>query len=105
MYNKIKHDENLNLDGTGLIGYVEITHKDLVDLFEEPCEGDKYKIDAEWLLKTPYGNVSIYNYKDGKNYCGENGTNVENITNWHVGGSNEDSYKFIIEYISKNLKK
>jgi len=102
MDTKIKNDSNLNLDGTGLIGYLEITYQNLVSLFGEPTKGGGYKTDAEWHLKTPNGVISIYNYKDGRNYLGDKGKNAENITDWHVGGSNKEAYDFIVTYIKKS---
>ena len=78
-------------NGTSLRGYVDTSYANLVSLFGEPDEGDEYKVDAEWTLYFADGKgggevVTIYNYKDGKNYCGEEGTEVEDITDWHVGG-------------------
>lgn len=73
---------------TSLQGYVTTTYADLVGCFGEPtCDGDGYKVDAEWIITFADGVVAtIYNYKDGKNYCGEEGLDVEDIREWHVGG-------------------
>lgn len=75
-------------NGTSLKGYVDADYFDLVDCFGTPTsDGDGYKVDAEWLLNFSDGTVAtIYNYKDGMNYCGEAGLPVEDITDWHVGG-------------------
>jgi hypothetical protein len=75
-------------NGTGLQGYVNVDYKTLCKVFgKENCDGDGYKVDAEWLLEFSDGVVAtIYNYKDGKNYNGRAGLAKSNITNWHVGG-------------------
>lgn len=70
-----------------LQGYVTVSYADLIKTFGEPNDtGDDYKTDAQWFFMTDYGAVSIYNYKDGKNYNGETGTDVADITDWHIGG-------------------
>jgi len=43
--------------------------------------------------------ATIYNYKDGKNYLGKEGLEVEEITNWHIGGHNEA----VVGWIKKAL--
>lgn len=75
------------VNGTCLQGYVYANYTDLVECFGQPEEGDGYKVDAEWVLQFSDGVVAtIYNYKDGKNYCGDEGLDVHDITDWHVGG-------------------
>ena len=71
-----------------LQGYIETSYADLVACFGEPnCDGDGYKVDAEWMVKFNNGvYATIYNYKTGKNYLGDEGQAVEDITTWHVGG-------------------
>lgn len=73
---------------TSLEGYIRTSYADLVGCFGEPtCDGDGYKVDAEWVITFADGVVAtIYNYKDGPNYCGADGTPVENIREWHIGG-------------------
>ena len=48
-----------------------------------------FKIDAEWLLKDAsglLGALTVYNYKNGRNYNGAHAAPVEQITDWNVGG-------------------
>lgn len=86
--------------GTGLSGYVFCPYKKLVALLGEPnAEGDGYKTDAEWIVEMNGKVLTIYNYKDGKNYNGRNGLATKNITEWHIG-SKEDVNAEI-----KNLQK
>lgn len=79
-----------NVNGTGLQGYINTSYADLVGCFGEPTyNGDGYKVDAEWAITFADGVVAtIYNWKNGRNYCGHLGLDVENITNWHIGGHN-----------------
>jgi hypothetical protein len=86
--------------GTHLLDEIEIGYDKLVAKLGEPNElNDGYKTDAEWLVYTPVGIATIYNYKDGINYNGTDGTKVEDITNWHIGGYNNA----VVDYIKKIL--
>ena len=77
----------IDTNGTCLQGEITATFKELTDLFGAYTDADGYKVDAEWMVKFDDGTVAtIYNWKNGKNYCGEDGTPVEQITEWHVGG-------------------
>lgn len=77
-----------DINMTSLQGYIEADYDELVACFGEPTsEGDGYKVDAEWELKFADGTVAtIYNWKNGHNYLGEDGLPPECITNWHIGG-------------------
>lgn len=72
---------------SSLQGEVDASYEELCDLFGAPTGGDGYKVDAEWYVKFDDGTVAtIYNWKNGKNYEGENGLDVADIRDWHVGG-------------------
>lgn len=88
--------------GTYLQGEMNISYQNLVNTFGEPNgKTDEYKVDAEWIIQTPAGVATIYNYKTGKNYLGDEGEEVENITDWHIGGKNKE----VVDYILQELKK
>ena len=87
--------------GTSGQGEIDCPYSLLLALFGEPEEGDGYKTQAEWTIATPAGIATIYDWKQGDNYHGEgNGTPVEQITEWSVGGRN----KAVIEWINKAIK-
>jgi len=72
--------------GTCLQGCVDVSYQRLVEVFGRPnYPGDPYKMDAGWLIYSPDGVATIYNYKDGKQYLGAEGQNVADITDWHIG--------------------
>jgi len=55
---------------------------------------NNFKSDVQWVLTFDDGSIAtIYNWKDGKNYLGEEGTPIVQITNWNVGGHNERALK------------
>lgn len=85
-----KPDGRLSRNGTFLQAILDVGYSDLVTLFGEPncLKIDSYKTDAEWVLRTPAGVATIYNYKTGSNYLGEKGLGVQDIRDWHVGGGN-----------------
>jgi hypothetical protein len=73
----------------------------LVKVFGEPnCVGDGYKTDAEWCISVDGKVATIYNYKNGKNYLGDEGYDVEEITTWHIGGFDSS----VVKEIDKILK-
>jgi len=83
--------ECINTNGTCLQGYLNASYEKLVELFGEPLEGN-YKTDAEWEVQFSDGTIAtIYNWKDGKNYCGESGVDIFDIESWHVGGNSSRS--------------
>jgi len=99
------HDDPDIIVGTSLQGYVDVKYNDLVELFGEPCEGDEYKVDAEWVIEFNDGTIAtIYNYKDGPNYGEEYGyKDIRNKnTNWHVGGKNERALAHVIHALEGN---
>ena len=89
-------------EGTHLQGYVITTYDVLQKVFGM-CKVDAfddYKCDAVWEVQTPFGVATIYNYKDGKNYLGKDGMAVKDITEWHVGGHNAESYECVKKLIA-----
>lgn len=87
--------------GTSFKGYVLTNYKDLIAVFGDPTTlGDDYKIDVEWIIKTPHGVATIYNYKDGKAYLGASGLETQQICEWHVGGKTTKSYDWVKKQIS-----
>jgi hypothetical protein len=98
---KDKEIKNVLTDGTSLQGNIHCTYSQLVQEFGEPdrkISGDN-KMDCEWIILTPEGVATIYNYKDGKAYLGEKGLDKEDITDWHVGGRNMRVLMVIEEYL------
>lgn len=89
--------ETTEVLGTSKLGELEdVTYEELVNVFKEPnSKGDQYKIDVEWILHTPVGIATIYNWKNGKNYNGEVGKNIEDITEWSIGGNDKRVVDFI----------
>ena len=73
--------------GTSLQSCFTMSYNDLVDKLGQPNGStDGFKTDCEWEIITPSGVVTIYNYKDGKNYNGAWGIAIKDLTNWHIGG-------------------
>lgn len=91
------------VNGTSLKGYIDFDYYDLVEIFgKEHSDGDGYKVDAKWGLQFSNGVVAtIYNYKDGKNYCGAEGLDKEDITEWHIGGKSALAEQTINAYIEQ----
>ena len=90
---KTHNDEGFidNSCGTSLIGYVNADYAALTNLFGEPTLFDDYKSDAEWILNFDDNTcATIYNYKDGVNYLGDEGKQAFEINEWHIGGRNKE---------------
>ena len=88
---KTHNDTFINVNGTSLRGYLTTTYDALVKAFGEPMEGDAYKTDVAWNILLRNGSVlTIYNWKNGPAYCGSEGTPVEQITLWNIGGNTPD---------------
>jgi hypothetical protein len=82
----IDRKNEVSVGMSGYRGAVDIAYKKLVEVFgePEPCDG---KMDAHWTLLFPDKAIAtIYNYKDGKNYLGSEGTATSRLRDWHIGG-------------------
>ena len=97
-------DERFN--GTSLTGYITSSYQQLVEVFGEPgSKTDGYKTDAEWLIELTNDEhaithvLTIYNYKDGKNYLKADGLNTTDITEWHVGSKTNDAIRALDRHI------
>ena len=98
------NDKEIQSGGTGLVGHLKTTYAQLVELFGEPMDGDDYKVDVEWEIEFENGViVTIYNWKDGKNYCGADGLNVEEITDWHIGSNGFLGVNLLTDSLQKKL--
>lgn len=87
---------SIDVGGTSLQGYLDISYSELVDVLGEPGDGDAYKVDAEWDLTDGERVATLYNYKDGPNYNDGAGS-VANIRDWHIGGRSSNSVAMIRE--------
>lgn len=90
--------ENVSVGGTSLQGYLDANYSDLCEVFgmPNPENCDNYKTDAEWNIQFGDGTIAtIYNYKDGKNYCGPDGLDTEDIKEWHIGGFSKSAVEMV----------
>lgn len=78
-----------NPNGTFLHGYLTANYNSIKKLLGKPHDSDGYKVDAQWDLSINGKQISIYNYKDGKNYNGTSGKATTKITDWHIGSSTD----------------
>ena len=90
--------------GTSFQGYLYVEYNELVEKFGKPHGLDSnHKIDAEWIVDTPHGVATIYNYKNGYSYLGLSGLKLNEMDEWHVGGKNKQSYEWITTRLSTKL--
>lgn len=103
---KTHNDVPISIDGTHLQGYADVSYQVLCDLFGPPCKSDGYKVDAEWVIRFPDGQIAtIYNWKNGFNYLGPDGTPVEEMTEWNIGGHSNQAVTRITELINSIKEK
>ena len=89
--------------GTSLQGHITAPYAELVELFGKPHDFfDDFKCDAEWYVEFDDGTVAtIYNWKNGRNYCGPDAPPVEAITAWNIGGMTPEAADKILEVSSR----
>lgn len=106
-YKTHNEDNTIPQGGTCLQGYchLDTTFMDLYHLFGLPETDCCDKVDAQWriLFKDNATVATIYNYKSGKNYLGEEGCDVQDLTgdDWHIGGYDPDAATKVNQLIDK----
>jgi hypothetical protein len=90
--------------GTYFQGQITETFEKLLEVFGTPLGASAdNKVDVEWAVETDDGTIAtIYNYKDGNAYCGEDGLDPVDIVNWHVGGKSKSAAWEIEEILKSN---
>lgn len=89
-----------NIHGTSLQGYIKASYEQLLEAFGPPNSKlcDNYKTDVEWAFEFADGTVAtLYNWKNGKNYCGDEGLELNDIYEWNVGGRSENAVSRLLE--------
>lgn len=98
-HNDTKVDTNMS----SRRGLVEATYEQLVNVFGKPTVGDEYKTDWEWEIEFDCGTVAtVYNWKNGPNYCGSHGLNKHQVTEWHVGGFGWEAVECVLSTLKAN---
>ena len=97
-----------NIYGTSLQGYIKASYEQLLQTFGAPNSTlcDNYKTDVEWAFKFADGTVAtLYNWKNGKNYLGDEGLELNDIYEWNVGGFNDKAVSRLLEQLRSHQKK
>lgn len=72
---------------------IHATYDELVEALGEPenVSDDTDKVDVEWNVEDAHTRrrLNVWNYKNGPNYRGEDGTPPQDIEKWSAGGSQE----------------
>jgi len=97
------NSNDIDINGTCYAGTVNSSYTNIVNKLGSPTDSfDDYKSDAEWYVEFEGGIVAtIYNWKNGKNYCGEDGLEIHEITEWHIGGSHM-AVEWVDDYLNNS---
>jgi len=95
------NDKSIDIQGTCFQGGFVATYDKIVSKIGPPhISYDGYKTDAEWAIEFEDETIAtIYNWKDGKNYRGEDGLEVGDITEWHIGGEVGNVVEWVTDLI------
>tara|TARA_B100000586_G_scaffold243595_1_gene198094 strand:- start:2020 stop:2421 length:402 start_codon:yes stop_codon:yes gene_type:complete len=94
------NDMDIDANGTHRMGSITAGYSLLCSLFGQPYSGDDYKSDAMWDIEFEDGTVAtIYNWKNGMNYCGAEGIPTVQISKWNIGGNEQRALDLVREMI------
>lgn len=96
----------IETNGTHYFGDLLATYDEVVATFGEPMKDgfDDCKSDAEWHIQFEDGMVAtIYNWKDGRNYLGEDGLETWEISDWHIGAHSPEVVSRIKAIIKEDI--
>ena len=87
------NDINIKTSGSSYMGCLKLNYYDILNKLGGSQESDGYKVDAEWSVEFDDGTVAtLYNWKDGRNYCRGQGLDLHQIEEWHVGGFSLEAF-------------
>jgi len=99
----MEYEKTESIDGTFGQGTIEVSFKEIFDKLG-PChwDGEGYKTDAEWAIKSGDTIATLYNWKNGKNYLGDQGLEIQDITEWNIGGNSKEAVDLIYKILNKD---
>jgi hypothetical protein len=88
MFTNISETASSEINGSHLQGHVNISYNELVEVFGQPCDGDGYKVQKEWVIQFDDGTIAtIYDWKWSEEYNGDgHGTHYTQVPEWNIGG-------------------
>jgi len=100
----MKYEKFEDTGGTHLQGYIDTTYENIVSVLgKQHHHGDDYKTDAEWNIKFEDGTIAtLYNWKNGLNYCRDEGLPLEDITEWNIGGHSPRAVALLTDLLKKS---
>ena len=97
---QVNHKEPTFIARIDRMAAINVTYQQLITTFGQPTadpNNDYY--DVYWLIFTPDGVAKIHNFKDGKNYLGDQGLEVEQILEWEISCYDLEA----VEWVTKAL--
>tara|TARA_R100000808_G_C2143043_1_gene150799 strand:- start:1042 stop:1320 length:279 start_codon:yes stop_codon:yes gene_type:complete len=90
------------MKGTFKVGDLHATIDQLIAAFGEPVDTFDNKTDWLWSLTFPDGTIAtIYNWKNGPSYTGDDSIRVFDIERWSVGGRDSRAFDLVSEAIEE----
>ncbi|MDE1901250.1 MAG: hypothetical protein KGI37_06385 [Alphaproteobacteria bacterium] len=90
--------------GTCYQGSIEASYQDLVEVWGDPEPGDKYKTEAEWVIRpTEDETITIYNYKNSRCYAHKYPV-INEVRVWHIGGRDVSAVDRIVNMMAGRAK-
>ena len=91
----------VNTNLTCLQGEIHIGFYDLVDIFGDPEDvSSTGKSDVQWSIEIDGVVASIYNWKNGPAYTGDDSIEVERIHDWNIGGHTQSAVSLVLRKVS-----
>ena len=86
------------IKGSSFKGDFIMPYDELLQILGEPSfDGDGFKVDVEWIIETPHGIATVYNYKNGPSYQGH-GT-IDEIRGWHIGSRSVPATAYVLQML------
>ena len=92
----------VNTNLTCLQGEIHLSFQDLVDIFGQPEDvSSTGKSDIQWAIEENGVVATIYNWKNGPAYTGDDTIEVERIHDWNIGGHSQSAVMIVLNAVKK----
>ena len=92
----------VNTNLTCLQGEIHLSFQDLVDIFGQPEDiSSTGKSDVQWAIEIDGVVATIYNWKNGPAYTGDDSIEDERIHDWNIGGHSQSAVMIVLNAVKK----